>query len=401
MKFKRKFLIAPLTSALVLGTFTLGPLEPIKRVEATTNSKVFDDLPSSHWAYSTILKMQQEGVISGYPDGTFHPSDEIKREHIAALLDRTLLLQEKEPEVLFSDVSPDNPYQEAIRKVQQAGIFSGTDGKFRPKDPLTRAQMAKVLSLAFDLNVKSNVDFPDVPESHWANEFVRALYSNGITTGSNGVFNPNDPVTRAHYAVFLDRALSINDDPSSPEPDPEPKPEPNPENKPRTVEEFNASIENNPLFVSGIETAKGTFENPLMNKVLLEGQEIFKDTDFKYSNILYSIKWNTPGYQNPKNPNFPQLILEYDDERSFDVSFDFRDEQAVQLAAELVELLKPSMGLKEEIISKAKEAAEIEMSDPNSFTGNRERFVIGNYEVFIGVNGFLEFGDVYVHYIGE
>lgn len=83
-------------------------------------------------------------------------------------------------------------YAEQIQKVYQAGIFDGNDGYFNPEQNLTRAQMAKVLTLAFHLEVKADYDFPDISEDHWARDYVRALYSNGITTGSGGLFKPND-----------------------------------------------------------------------------------------------------------------------------------------------------------------------------------------------------------------
>lgn len=74
---------------------------------------------------------------------------------------------------------------------------------------MTRAQMAKVLVLAFDLTADEKEAFNDVPPTHWAYDYIAILMTNGITIGDQGNFRPNDPVTRAEFATFLYRALKL------------------------------------------------------------------------------------------------------------------------------------------------------------------------------------------------
>lgn len=202
----------------------------------------FKDVSKSHWAYDAIHEMRDQGIIYGYPDGTFRPSENITRKHVAALLDRALPLEPVRKAKEFKDVPKSHPYHDVIQKVQMAGIIDGDEkGNFNPEAPLTRVQMAKILDLAFGLEVKAEYDFPDVPETHWGNKHVRALYSNGITMGDGGYYKPNDPVTRAHYAAFLQRLMNLDEDfepkpiePVKPDPKPEqPKPEPKPEPTPK------------------------------------------------------------------------------------------------------------------------------------------------------------------------
>ncbi|MEB6549257.1 S-layer homology domain-containing protein [Heyndrickxia sporothermodurans] len=196
----------------------------------------FKDVSKSHWAYEAIHDMRDQGIINGYPDGTFRPSENITRKHVAALLDRALPLEPVRKAKEFKDVPKSHPYHDVIQKVQMAGIIDGDEkGNFNPEAPLTRVQMAKVLDLAFGLEVKADYDFPDVPTTHWGNKHVRALYSNGIAMGDGGYYKPNNPVTRAHYAAFLQRLMNLDEDfeakpiePVKPEPKPEPKPKPTP-----------------------------------------------------------------------------------------------------------------------------------------------------------------------------
>lgn len=186
--------------------------------------------------YDIIHEMAKQGIISGYEDGSFKPSQAITRKHASALVSRAKggSLPVNGKAYQFNDVTKNNPYYEDIRKLQQAGIFEpDKNGNFHPNKVVTRAEMAKILTIAFNLDIKANYDFPDVPASHPSNEYVRAIYSNGITTGDNGKFLPNDTLSRAHYAVFMYRAMNV-DNTHVPQPVPKPtppvvKPDPKPE----------------------------------------------------------------------------------------------------------------------------------------------------------------------------
>ena len=52
--------------------------------------------------------------------------------------------------------------------------------------------------------------FPDVPDSHWAHDFVTWLFDNAITSGyPDGTYRPDNLVTRAEMAVFLQQAALV------------------------------------------------------------------------------------------------------------------------------------------------------------------------------------------------
>lgn len=173
----------------------------------------FKDVTKGNPNYEIINEMRDQGIINGYPDGTFKPNTSITRRHVAVLFSRSLPLEKVREFKQFKDIPPTHPNFYEITEVQQAGIFDGGEnGLFNPESPITRAQMAKVLVLAFNLKIKTAYDFPDVSTTHWSSEHVRALYSNGITVGDNGYYKPNNPVTRQHYAVFLHRAMNMSDD---------------------------------------------------------------------------------------------------------------------------------------------------------------------------------------------
>ncbi|QGG49673.1 InlB B-repeat-containing protein [Lysinibacillus pakistanensis] len=188
------------------------PVEPhpLKPTSQPEEDITFSDVPRNHWAGTMIQTMANRGIITGFPDGTFKPDAPVQRQHVALMLTRALELEQRIEAEVFNDIPENHLYFEEIGKVQQAGLFVGIDGNFRPKAYMTRAQMAKVLVLALNLTSASieRDTFYDVPITHWAHDYISILAANGITKGDNGSFRPNNPVTRAEFAVLLHRALN-------------------------------------------------------------------------------------------------------------------------------------------------------------------------------------------------
>lgn len=211
--------------------------------QADSNNQIdFKDVPKTHSFYKEINTMRDEGIIKGYPDNTFKPTQPISRVHVASLFVRSLDLKPVRPGKEFKDIPKSSVYYKDVQTVYRAGIFDGnTNGTFGANDNLTRAQMAKVLVNAFNLDLQKGYIFDDINSSHWAKDYIATLYTSGITVGSNGKYLPNDSVTRAHYSAFLYRALHPEDAPKPKKPlqstppvvkKPEPKPTPQPKPTP-------------------------------------------------------------------------------------------------------------------------------------------------------------------------
>ena len=58
--------------------------------KAQDNSKLFQDVPQSHWAYEAVSDLQTKGILLGYPDGYFRGKRPLTRYEFAVALERLL-----------------------------------------------------------------------------------------------------------------------------------------------------------------------------------------------------------------------------------------------------------------------------------------------------------------------
>ncbi|TKV48733.1 S-layer protein, partial [Bacillus sp. PIC28] len=95
-----------------------------------------------------------------------------------------------------------------ILALTKRGVFSGDgQGNFRPKAPISRAEMAVILKRAFHFETKQKHTFKDIPKGHWAEDAISALQSNNVVRGTgNDMYELNRPVPREQYAQFINNA---------------------------------------------------------------------------------------------------------------------------------------------------------------------------------------------------
>ncbi|WP_297083309.1 SpoIID/LytB domain-containing protein [uncultured Demequina sp.] len=172
----------------------------------------FSDVPRSHQFFKEITWMSNAGISTGYSNGTFRPKGEVTREAFAAFLYRmagrpSVSLPSASP---FGDVSTGHQFYKEIVWLAQQGISTGwADGTFRPDEEIDRNAMAAFL-YRFDgrpsYSVPAKSPFTDMTTSSKFFKEVAWLRSAGITTGfSDGTFRPFDSVTREATAAFLYR----------------------------------------------------------------------------------------------------------------------------------------------------------------------------------------------------
>lgn len=190
-----------LASALITSTHT------------TATAATFTDVPSTHWAHEAIDSISKRGLINGYSDGTYKLNEPITRAQAAKIV---ALATNAKPSATFKpafkDIKPTHGSYDHIRALTEKNIFTNS-GTFNPNAPLTRAQMAKILTLSYRIIVDNNdlIAFNDVRKLNDNYGYITTLAELDITTTpAGGNYKPNDAVTRAQMAAFIQRATTFD-----------------------------------------------------------------------------------------------------------------------------------------------------------------------------------------------
>lgn len=111
----------------------------------------------------------------------------------------------------FSDVDSSRYYHDAVVYCADKGYVSGySDGTFRPDNGLSRAEFAVILNKVLGLTTSAANTFYDVANGQWYTTAVLNCVYAGVMTGEgDGYFGVNDPITREQAAVILSKAHNI------------------------------------------------------------------------------------------------------------------------------------------------------------------------------------------------
>lgn len=106
-------------------------------------------------------------------------------------------------------------YVEAVEVMTAIGVIDGfPSGEFQPQGSLTRAQAAKILVYLLGEEAYAKADgqiFDDVPEYHWAADYIAYCAENGLVNGyGDGKFGPEDKLTGYQWAKMLLAALGVD-----------------------------------------------------------------------------------------------------------------------------------------------------------------------------------------------
>jgi subtilisin family serine protease len=176
----------------------------------------FPDVERTNAHIAGIDCIVAAGLTAGRSDGTFGPADTVTRAQmasfIAAILDDVIDLP-RAPSAGFVDVSPSSTHAAAIDRLADLGIALGTsDGRFRPNDPVTRAQLATFLVKTYDLLSQQTTPptrrwFEDTATSTHVAAVDRAR-DLGLVRGVARVrFDPGAPTRRDQMASLLAQTL--------------------------------------------------------------------------------------------------------------------------------------------------------------------------------------------------
>jgi len=272
-----------LSASKVNGLVEIDGTSP--KPDPDPDPKALSDI-KGHWAEPFIQGLFDKGLISGFNDGTFKPDDKMTRAQYAALLVKAFNPAPKRDGIQFTDVAADFWAKDVIQQAYRSQFVSGfPNNTFRPNDNVQRVQVivsvvsglglsapdltalnayddrnaipdyakdevatatkkqivvnypqlkklnpntdatrAEVAALVYQALVDAKkvsaitspyiVAFADNPlfkdiQGHWAANFINGLAKQGLIGGfSDGTFKPDVEMTRAQYAALLVKAFN-------------------------------------------------------------------------------------------------------------------------------------------------------------------------------------------------
>lgn len=209
MLMRRKTAFA-LALAMCLAAFPVSALAEVQ-TEDTGDAQTSGDTQSAGKPIELKvrdLESVHEPLVRGYENGSFGLNEKLTRAQ-AAYMYCELLETPPELDNSLPDVPEDAWYSGAANLLTAAGAMETVDGEFRGAEPMTRAEFVTlgVRLLPNTPVVADAVSFDDVPTDYkYYNEITLAT-RRGWVQGTEGSFRPEDPISRAEAVTFINRFL--------------------------------------------------------------------------------------------------------------------------------------------------------------------------------------------------
>lgn len=164
----------------------------------------FPDMPETHWAYSYVTQLVENGTVNGDESGNFNPDAHVTRAQFVKMLGKGTT------EAQYTDVDTSHWGYEYIKT---SGVAPDESGAFRPDEDMTRGDIAELLWLR--AGSPENATAPEsVTSQHKSNPKAAAwVYEKGIITGyEDGSMGYDSTVTRAEAAAIIIRATDMKEE---------------------------------------------------------------------------------------------------------------------------------------------------------------------------------------------
>jgi hypothetical protein len=181
----------------------------------------FSDIPQGYWAKDFITELAGRGILTGFPDGKFHPNEPVTRAQFAALLASVFKKTKVRNAISFKDVSTTHWAYEGIQEAYEMG-FVGVDSRneFNPNQSVSRLQILTALTKGLNYTASNSTekvlqyysDAAAIPAD--ARSIVAAATERGLVVNYPNVrtCSPNQVASRAEVAAFLHQAMVSNGD---------------------------------------------------------------------------------------------------------------------------------------------------------------------------------------------
>ncbi|MCL2674171.1 MAG: S-layer homology domain-containing protein, partial [Defluviitaleaceae bacterium] len=160
----------------------------------------------------------ETAFVPGTGNFTFSPNRAATRAEVAQILYNLSTTPSTGTPINFTDVPGNHPNRRAIDYVSSRLIMRGDAGAytFRPNDPITRAEITVVLMNFYGLSGAANSSFPDVAPTAWYFLPVSLAFTHNMVAGyEDGTFGPARNITRAEVTTIFVRGEQRSQQPLS------------------------------------------------------------------------------------------------------------------------------------------------------------------------------------------
>lgn len=242
------------SSSLVIATLCLGLIRPT--IAQTTSSDntvapdttsvtttpaepvdLFPDLPVGSEYYIGVKFLKEQGLIQGYPDGTFKPKQQINRAEalkilVGAIPFQSLSTAEKPIASLqassdatpsldknscpFPDINKLEWYYSFVCSAYQNQVVSGyPDGTFKPEQTINKVEALKMVILQGGISLQTSFtdNFDDISPSDWFWDYARiANEKSFIVEDRSGNLKPAETLNRGDFSMLVYRTIKAMKD---------------------------------------------------------------------------------------------------------------------------------------------------------------------------------------------
>lgn len=149
------------------------------RTQYWSQTNGYSDVPGNKWYNNAVSTLSNMGIICGYPDGTFRPDAPITRAELAKIAagffsdPRVAATYDGR----FSDVHGAEWYISYLMTALEEGLIEGyPDGSFRPNRPITRAETCTIVNRTLGRKPEKDHLLPESDMINWPDNINRNIW---------------------------------------------------------------------------------------------------------------------------------------------------------------------------------------------------------------------------------
>ena len=192
---------APVLLIALLMAVTLSPAAQA----APDRGSPFADLREDHWSYEYVAALYEQGVVNGYPDGTFRPQGEVTWGESFKL-------------ILLAIGEEDIPEREEGQHWAYPYIQPALDNQLvyrYDEDALdeipTRQAVARMTARALDLtDISGESPYTDCTDGYITELFEKGIMDGFLEDDGTRTFRPDKPISREELATIICRMMNTD-----------------------------------------------------------------------------------------------------------------------------------------------------------------------------------------------